>query len=73
MKLSLLQRQPLTITLTIDQATGASLALYSRHDPAQFAAGLLMRTCRTAAALGINPAEVPVVAAASSVITTHKA
>jgi len=67
------QMAPVTFSVTIDQATALSLAFHAKHDPSQFAAGLLIRTCKTAAALGCNPADVPVVAAAASIITTHKA
>ena len=55
-------RQQLTplrpFAITIDQATGGVLALYSRQDPAQYAAGLLMRLCATAVALNQRPEDV---------------
>ena len=55
-------RQQLTplrpFPITIDQATGGVLALYSHQDPAQYAAGLLMRLCATAVALNQRPEDV---------------
>ena len=44
--------------VTVDQATGGVLALYSRQDPAQYAAGLLIRLCATAVALNQRPEDV---------------
>lgn len=44
--------------VTVDQATGGVLALYSHQDPAQYAAGLLMRLCATAVALNQRPEDV---------------
>lgn len=46
------------IAVTVDQATGGALALYSRQDPAQYAAGLLIRLCATAVALNERPEDV---------------
>lgn len=44
--------------ITVDRATALSLATYSHCDSAQYAAGLLMRLCATAAALHVRPEEV---------------
>lgn len=59
------QRTPRAVVVILDRATLAMLALHAKQDPAQYAAGLLIRTCKTAAALGCTPADVPTAAAAS--------
>jgi hypothetical protein len=56
---TLQQRTPLpAFKITIDQATGCVLALNARQDPAQYAAGLLMRLCATAVATNQRPEDV---------------
>ena len=54
-----LQKTPFTFTVTVDQKTAARLAVHAQNNPAQYAAGLLMRTLSTADALGVKPHELP--------------
>jgi hypothetical protein len=61
------QRQPFTFTITVDEATALSIAVHSNRYPAQYAAGLLIKVCKTAAALGTTPHEVPMAAVMSHV------
>ena len=63
------QREPQHVTVTIDLQTWIDLAHHSRHDPAAYAAAVLIRTCRTADALGCKPLDVPTTAAASVCIS----
>lgn len=65
MNLTPQQRETRPIVLIVDRATLAMLALHAKQDPAAYAAGLLMRTCKTAMALNIKPDEVAATAAAS--------
>ena len=65
MKLTPQQRDARPIVLILDRATLAMLALHAKQDPAQYAAGLLIRTCKTAMALNIKPDDVATTAAAS--------
>ncbi|TAG01269.1 MAG: hypothetical protein EAZ43_11745 [Betaproteobacteria bacterium] len=57
MMLTTRQKSPISFTVTVDEATALSLAVHSKVDPAQYAAGLLMQTCRTAAALKLSPGD----------------
>lgn len=61
-----MQKTPVEIMITIDEATLISLAYHAKQFPAQYAAGLLMRTCSTAAAIGCKPHDVPVAAVVHS-------
>lgn len=61
-----MQKTPTTITLVIDQATVIALAYHAKESPSQYAAGLLMRTCSTAAAIGCKPHDVPTAAVVHS-------
>lgn len=52
------QTTPVAFSVTVDRATAAMLALHARENPAQYAAGLLVRVCKTAVALKCPPHEV---------------
>lgn len=63
---TVMQKTPIVIQLVVDEATVISLAYHAKHDLQQYAAGLLIRTCLTAAAIGCKPHDVPTAAVVHS-------
>ena len=66
-RLTARQKAPIAITLVIDQATALSLAVNASLNPSQYAAGLLIRLCKTAAAIGCKPHDLPAAAIVHSI------
>lgn len=55
---TLMQREPVTFSVTIDCASAAVIALYAKDSPSAYAAGVLIAACQAACVLRESPVEV---------------